>query len=203
MRIKDGLKHVTHYFALATLYGDVGGTYEPQRMDWYRARYATDLPDLLPAKCMYVHVTNDSVELILRGGNKAGQDADQDLSDVSPLLASTLREWMPHAKSAQPGEEYPHVIFRTGYAKTYGQAFDNENDDFGKMVNRAWAMAKVNPQDDAKHENAHGRGCDWARVVTARARRGVVCKEGEESDNAAAAAQGHTPATERNHYRSL
>ena len=110
MRIKDGLKHVTHYFALATLYGDVGGTYEPQRMDWYRARYATDLPDLLPAKCMYVHVTNDSVELILRGGNKAGQDADQDLSDVSPLLASTLREWMPHAKSAQPGEEYPHVI---------------------------------------------------------------------------------------------
>ena len=201
MGIKDGLKHATHYLALATLYGDVGGTYEPQRMDWYRAQYATELPDPLPAKCMYVHVTDDSVELILRGGNKAYQDVDQDLSDVSPLLAGTLRKWMPHAKkSAQPDEEYPHVIFKTAWQKTYGQAFTNKSDDYGSMVNRAWTMAKVNPHEDAKTK---GRGCDWARAVTGRARRGVVCKEGEKADNAAATAQGHAPATERDHYRSI
>ena len=45
--------------------------------------------------------------------------------------------------------------------------------------------------------------CDWARKIIGRARRGVVCKEGEQRDDAAAATQGHSANTERAKYRAM
>ena len=99
--LKGGLEATRAYFALATMYGDVGGSYEPERLDWYRAQYTSELPDPLPAKCMFVHVTETAVTMVLRDGNNRGQDVDQKLSKVAPQLANMLRLWMPYAAFAQ------------------------------------------------------------------------------------------------------
>ena len=203
--LKGGLEKTRAYFALASLYGDVGGSYEPERLDWYRAQFATELPEPLPARCMFVHVTEAAVTMVLRDGNKNGQNVNQDLTATTPRLAEMLRLWMHHAASAQPDNAHPFVIFKTEN-KSYGTSYDNSG-AHGKLVARAWKVARCNPQDDADKEWAnndkHGLGCDWARKVTGRARRGVVCKEGEQCDDVAAAAQGHSATTERASYRAL
>ena len=87
----------------------------------------------------------------------------------------------------------------------YGTGYNDNS--YNKMIGRAWKTAGCNPQEDAEQEWAandrYGLGCDWARKVTARARRGVVCKTGEQHDNAGVAAQGHSASTERAKYRTL
>jgi hypothetical protein len=107
--LKGGLQKTRAYFALASLYGDVGGSYEPERLDWYRAQFVTELPEPLPAKCMFVHVTEAAVTMVLRDGNKNGQDVNQDLTATAPRLAEMLQLWMPHAASAQPDNAHPLV----------------------------------------------------------------------------------------------
>ena len=222
--LKQGLAQTRAYFALATLYGEANGTYEPQRLDWYRAQFATCLPDgwelvwdastgkfilpdpnPLPSTCMFVLITEQKVVMVLRGGNKNGQNVDQDLTDVAPKLAAMLRHWMTHARSAQPALTHPFVTFKTEEA-SYGTGCADSG-VYSKMIERAWKIADLNPQEDADKETAandrHGLGCDWARKVTDRARRGVVCKIGEERDNAGACAQGHNANTERAKYRTL
>ena len=103
---------------------------------------------------------------------------------MSPLLAEMLRLWFPYAASAQPGAAAPHVIFKQE-KQSYGTSYDGNA--YQKMVARAWKVADVNPQEDAAKErqdnDRHGKGCDWARNVIGRARRGVVCQEGEQHDN--------------------
>ena len=213
MAIKRSLRDTQAYFALALMYGDVGGTYElrrndggayePQRNDGYRAQFCTILPDPLPPKCMFVHVTDGCVMIVLRSGNKAGQDIDQNLTVKSPMLADMLRKWMPHAASAQTGTDNPYVMFKLQHA-TYGKQFNE--DSYGKLLPRAWKRMGHDPEQDTKSELTRtdkGHGCDWARKVVGRARRGVVCKEGETADKAGAATQGHAPATERESYRSI
>ena len=203
--LKGGLEATRAYFALATLYGDVGGSYEPERLDWYRAQYATELPNPLPAKCMYVHVTETAVTMILRDGNKRGQNVDQNLSQASPQLANMLRLWMPYAASAQADKAHPHVIFQFT-SDSYGACY-GDGGPYGKLIKRAFDTADMDPQQDADKEWApndrRGLGCDWARKVVGRARRGVVCQDGEKHDDAAAATQGHAPATERSSYRAV
>jgi hypothetical protein len=203
--LKGGLDKTRAYFALASLYGDVGGSYEPERLDWYRAQFVTELPEPLPAKCMFVHVTEAAVTMVLRDGNKNGQDVNQDLTATAPRLAEMLQLWMPHAASAQPDNAHPFVFFKQEN-DGYGKSYDNSG-AYGKLVKRAWKVAGVNPQEDAAKEWAsndrHGLGCGWARTITGRARRGVVCREGEQRDDAAAAAQGHSATTERASYRAL
>jgi hypothetical protein len=210
--LKRGLEQTRAYFALATLYGDKDGRYEPQRLDWFRAQFVTELPTDLPSKCMYIHVTDTNVEMILRGGNKMEQDGDQNLTDVSPLIAEMLRLWHPYAASAQPDTAEPYAIFKQEQ-QSYGAGYNDSGDDYQsnnayqKLVARAWKVAGINSQEDADKEwlvsDRHGKGCDWARKVTGRARRGVVCKEGERHDDSAASAQGHAPTTERASYRAL
>ena len=93
--LKGGLEATRAYFALATLYGDVGGSYEPERLDWYRAQYATELPNPLPAKCMFVHVTETAVTMILRDGNKRWAVTMADSSariESAPAPASPTEE---------------------------------------------------------------------------------------------------------------
>jgi len=203
--LKGGLDKTRAYFALATLYGDVDGSYEPERLDWHRAQYTTELPEPLPAKCMFVHVTDAAVTMVLRDGNKNGQDVNQDLTATAPRLAEMLRLWMPYAASAQPDNANPFVVFKHEQ-ESYGTPY-SESKSYAKMVKRAWKVVGVNPQEDAAKEWAsndrHGLGCGWARTITGRARRGVVCREGEQRDDAAAAAQGHSAATERASYRAL
>jgi hypothetical protein len=220
---KKGLQRTRAYFALATLYGDVDGTYEPQRLDWYRAQFTTSLPDgwelvesagksilpdpnPLPKTCMFVLITEEKVAMVLRDGNKNGQNVDQDLTVKAPNLAAMLRLWMEHARSAQPEQAtYPFVVFKTG-EESYGKSYDDSS-AYGKLIKRAWKTADVNPQEDAEKEWAtndkNGFGCDWTRKVTGRARRGVVCKKGEQRDNMGTAAQGHSASTERTSYRAL
>ena len=231
-RVKIGLEETLSYFALATLYGDISGTYEPQRLDWHRAQFTTSLPDgwemvngklpdntPLPKSCMYVLVIEEQVTMVLRGGNKNEQDVDQHLTAQAPELAAMLRLWMPHAASAQPDEPKPFVIFKTTDVdkKTkehnYGKSF-SDGGAYGKLVKRAWVdsanvprLGSVNPHDDATKEqeasDRHGFGCGWARTVTGRARRGVVDKNGEQRDDMAAASQGHSASTERAAYRAM
>jgi hypothetical protein len=223
---KKGLERTRAYFALATLYGDVDGTYEPQRLDWYRAQFTTSLPDgwelvekkesagksvlpdpnPLPKTCMFVLITEENVVMVLRDGNKNGQNVDQDLTVKAPNLAAMLRLWMEHARSAQLEQAtYPFVVFKTG-EESYGKSYDDSS-AYGKLIKRAWKTADVNPQEDAEKEWAtndkKGVGCDWARKVTGRARRGVVCKKGEQRDDMGTAAQGHSASTERTSYRAL
>ena len=212
--LKKGLEQTRAYFAVATLYGEVGGSYEPERLDWCRAQFTTNFRTL-PKSCMFVLVAEEQVTMILRDGNKNGQDVDQDLTAVAPGLAGMLRLWMPHAVSAQPNKSEPFVIFKTEN-ESYGKGFDDSS-AYGKAVTRAWVNKKgqsklgdINPQYDADKEwikegekKVAGLGCGWARTVTGRARRGVVCKEGEQRDDAAAAAQGHSATTERASYRAL
>ena len=231
--VTKGLEQVQGYFCLATLYGEADGSYEPQRLDWYRAQYTTSLPDgwkmvkemvngketvklptknPLPKRCMFVLVTDEQVWMVLRDGNKNGQNVDQDLTTESPNFAEMLRLWMPHAASAQQTETNPFVVFKHEQV-SYGKPY-NESGAYGKIVKRAWVNDKgvpmlgdVNPQEDANkewaQEDKHGLGCDWARKVTGRAHRGVVCKEGEKRDDAAAVTQGHSAATERASYRAV
>jgi hypothetical protein len=66
----------------------------------------------LPARCMYVLVTDEQVTMVLRDGNKNGQNVDQDLTTESPKFAEMLRLWMPHATSAQQAETNPFVVFK-------------------------------------------------------------------------------------------
>ena len=154
---------------------------------------------------MFVHVTDAAVTMVLRDGNKNGQDVNQDLTATAPRLAEMLQLWMPHAASAQPDNAHPFVFFKHEN-DGYGKSYDNSG-AYGKLVKRAWKVAGVNPQEDAAKEWAsndrHGLGCGWARTITGRARRGVVCREGEQRDDAAAAAQGHSATTERASYRAL
>jgi hypothetical protein len=230
--VTKGLDQVQGYFCLATLYGDAGGTYEPQRLDWYRAKYTTSLPDgwemvngklpepnPLPERCMYVLVVGEQVTMVLRGGNKADQDVDQDLTAECPKLAAMLRLWMPHAASAQHGEANPFVSFkitvvdRVTKVSNYGECFGDNS--YTSLVKRAWVNKNgepklgggVNPHDDALKEweatDRHGFGCGWARTVTGRARRGVVDQDGEQRDNAGSVAQGHSASTERAAYRAM
>ena len=231
-RVKIGLEETLSYFALATLYGDISGTYEPQRLDWHRAQFTTSLPDgwemvngklpdnnPLPKSCMYVLVIEEQVTMVLRGGNKNDQDVDQDLTAQAPELAAMLRLWMPHTASAQPDEPKPFVIFKiTEVDKmtkehNYGKSF-SDGGAYGKLVKRAWVdranvprLGSVNPHDDAAKEweatDRHGFGCGWARTVTSRARRGVVDKQGGQRDDMAAASQGHNASTERAAYRTM
>jgi len=226
--LKSGLTKTRAYFALATLYGeanDAQDLYEPQRLDWCRAKFTNSLPDgwelvfdesakklVLPAAnplaeaCMFVLITEEKVVMVLRGGNKNGQNIDQNLTDRAPNLAAMLRLWMPKARSAQPGEPNPFVIFKTD-KKHYGTGFNVHA--YSDMIERAWKTAGCNPQDDANKEpkkgkkNVAGFGSGWARKVTGLARRGVHCKAGEQHDNAGAAAQGHSASTERAEYRTL
>jgi hypothetical protein len=230
--VTKGLEQVQGYFCLATLYGDVGGTYEPQRLDWYRAQFTTSLPDgweldddgklpennPLPKRCMFVLVTQEQVMMVLRGGNKNEQDVDQDLTAEAPELAAMLCLWMPHAASAQQDEANPFVSFkitdidRVSKSSNYGECFGDNS--YTALVKRAWVNKKgmpklggVNPHVDALKEweatDRHGFGCGWARTVTGRARRGVVDKDGEQRDDAAAVAQGHSANTERAAYRAM
>eukprot|EP01050_Picozoa_sp_SAG11_P023788 SAG11_NODE_4889_length_1732_cov_8.502143_1_plen_155_part_00 len=154
---------------------------------------------------MFVHVTKTAVTMILRDGNKRGQNVDQNLSQASPQLANMLRLWMPYAASAQVDKLYPHVFFQFTSAR-YGACYD-DGGPYGKMIKRAFDTADMNPQQDADKEWARndrrGMGCDWARKVVGRARRGVVCQDGEKHDDAAAATQGHAPATERSSYQAV
>eukprot|EP01043_Picozoa_sp_COSAG02_P081799 COSAG02_NODE_20172_length_845_cov_1.286863_2_plen_113_part_00 len=112
---------------------------------------------------------------------------------------------MPHAASAQQDKTNPFVVFKHEQ-ESYGTPY-SESNSYGKMVKRAWKVAGVNPQEDANkewaQEDKHGLGCDYARKVIGRARRGVVCKDGEQRDDVAAATQGHSVRTERAKYRAM
>ena len=156
---------------------------------------------------MFVLITEEKVVMVLRGGNKNGQNVDQNLTDRGPKLAAMLRLWMPHAASAQPTQTEPFVMFKTESA-SYGTDFNVHA--YSDMIKRAWKTAGCNPQDDADKEpkkegekNAAGFGCGWARKVICFARRGVHDNAGEQHDNAGAAAQGHSASTERAEYRTL
>ena len=116
----------------------------------------------------------------------------------------------------RPGD--PFVSFkitdvdRMTKTSNYGESFCDNS--YTSLVKRAWVNKKgvpklggVNPHDDALKEweatDRHGFGCGWARTVTGRARRGVMDKDGEQRDDAAAAAQGHSASTERASYRAM
>ena len=77
------------YLCLATLYGDVDGSLEPLRLDWFCAKFVQSLPETLADRCMYVLVTADRVTLHLRGGNKNYCTLPPvDISRQSPKLAA-------------------------------------------------------------------------------------------------------------------
>lgn len=202
---------VMRYLGLATMYGDVGGTLEPNRLDWYCAQFVTALPAILPDRCMYVLVTDASVVVHLRGGNKNYCALTQDISAHSPLLADFLRRWAPLAASAQPDEREPFVLFMHAYEKNYGQPFDGRA--YGKLLERTWTgptargLGAPDPHAHARIEpnakDRHGYGCDWARKVCGRARRGVLEAAAEARAAEGAARQGHTAQTERGQYRTV
>ena len=62
----------------------IHGKLEPERLDWFRAQFATDetLPSTLPERCMFIHVSAEAVVMHLRDGNKRGQSVDQDITDA-------------------------------------------------------------------------------------------------------------------------
>ena len=209
-RHNQAIHAVMAYLCLATMYGDVDATLEPVRLDWCDAKFVTALPTRL-ADCMYVLVTTDSVSVHLRGGHKNGCDVDRNISETSPLLAEVLRLWMPHAQTAQPENNKPHVMLMHVNQKSYGQPFSGSA--YGKLLNRTWTgpdakeLAAPDPHADAKPEenpkDRHGYGCDWARKVVSRARRGVIYADQAAADQTAAAAQGHSDETERLQYRTV
>ena len=108
---------------------------------------------------MFVHVTEAAVTMVLRGGNKNRQDVNQDLTTTTPRLAELLRLWRHHAASAQPDNAHPFVIFKTEN-KSYGTSYDNSG-AHGKLVARAWKVARCNPQDDADKEWANNDKPQW------------------------------------------
>eukprot|EP01050_Picozoa_sp_SAG11_P007340 SAG11_NODE_609_length_8224_cov_5.446154_5_plen_619_part_00 len=203
---------VMAYLCLATLYGDVDGSLEPVRLDWYTAKFVESLPETSADRCMYVLVTADRVTLHLRGGNKNYCTLPPvDISRQSPKLAEVLRLWMPHAQSAQPQEQEPHVIIMHSEQKSYGTPFIGK--DYGKLLKRTWTgpaareFAAPDPQADATGEenpkDRHGYGCDWARKVVSRARRGVIYADDAARSRSGAAGQGHSDETERQQYRTV
>ena len=96
---------------------------------------------------MFVLITEEKVVMVLRGGNKNGQNVDQNLTDRGPKLAAMLRLWMPHAASAQPAQTEPFVMFKTESA-SYGTDFNVHA--YSDMIKRAWKTAGCNPQDDSR-----------------------------------------------------
>jgi hypothetical protein len=181
-RKNHAIHAVMAYLCLATAYGDLGGTLEPIRLDWCDAKFVAELPARLADHCMYVLVTADRVSVHLRGGHKNNCAVDQNISDTSPLLAEVLRLWMPHAQSAQPDNNEPYVMIMHVEKKSYGQPFAGRA--YGKLLQRTWTgpdskqLAAPDPHADAVEEenpaDRHGYGCNWARKVVSRARRGVI-----------------------------
>jgi hypothetical protein len=123
------------------------------------------------------------------------------ITEHAPHLAQMLRDWQPHAASAQPGVDHPLVIFQMEY-KTWGQGFDAKA--YGKAVKRAWGplVAKYGAPAPAKPEKkgAWGEtGCTGARHIAKQARRGVKNEEQDKENADAAARQMHTVATDHNY----
>jgi hypothetical protein len=121
------------------------------------------------------------------------------ITEHAPQLAQMLRDWQPHAASAQPGVDHPLVVFEMENG-TWGKGYSATA--YGKAVTRAWgplvstygAPAPVKPE----RKGAWGEtGCTGARHVTKRARRGVKNEEQDKENASAAARQMHTAATDR------
>ena len=81
------------------------------------------------------------------------------------------------------------------------------------LLKRTWTgpaareFAAPDPQADAADEenpkDRHGYGCDWARKVVSRARRGVIYADDAARSRSGAAGQGHSDETERQQYRTV
>ena len=95
--------------------------------------------------------------------------------------------------------------------KSYGTPFSGNA--YGKLLKRTWTgpdskqLAAPNPHEHAVDEenpkDRHGYGCDWARKVVSRARRGVIYADHAAADRTAAEDQGHSDETERLQYRTV
>ena len=115
-----------------------------------------------------------------------------DLTVHSPKLVQMLRDWAPHAATAQPDNEHAFVLFQRGKA-TWGCGYNP--DSYGKQVKLAW-QALVS--DYGAPEIGKGEtGCRGARHLTKQARRGVADPDADAAEADAAPRMMHSVQTDR------